>query len=352
MPIMFRTSAIAAPTVSTAKTASVVAVSVADPNPSNLDTYWTTQTANPSNPTSGIGQACYLGQQNVAGNDILVIASCANDFNTGPDPAGNTISSVFDPIHGPYTFLGSLLNNGNDCNTDVGFYIMRNAQPLQIGTAWSGQGAVSSGGILTLSGSVSGTMRLNQRILSASTPAVSNTGGETIILSKLTGTMGQAGSTYQLSGGIGATTFGAEAMTTRDFITAQTTVRTNPAQRDYPGMLAIELFGTDGVNAYFGGQNYTTTAGSSNMSTGSIVGPSSGGLFIAWHCDGGADNAPLTPTLDSGWSGQAVGIYNLGSAIELLAYQHFSNLGTRAGTASLNSANNCMSAGIMFPDHP
>lgn len=336
----------------TAQVAAPVAFSFKDPVTSNLDTYWTTAAANPANPTSGIGQALYLSQQNIAGNDLFVLANCANDFGTGPDPAGNTITSVFDPVNGGYTLVGSLLNNLNDCNTDIGLYIKRNAQPL-LSTSWSGQGAVSSGGILTLSGSISGTMRIGQRILSTHTPAVSNTGGETVILSLQSGTLGQSGSTYQLSGGIGTTTFAAEAMTTRDFITAQATVRTNPAQRDYPGMACVELFGTDGINAFFGGQNYTTPgAGSGNMSTGNIVGSSTPGLIICLHMNGGADNAPLTPTLDSGWSGQSYGIYNLGSGIQLLAYKHVSNLGTQAGTASLGSSNNCISVGAMFPDHP
>lgn len=339
--------------VPTAATATVVHVSTQDPNPSNLDTYWNTITANPANPTTGISQAGYLSQQNIAGNHLLVIALCANDFATGPDPAGNSIFDVNDPVNGGYSLLGHKLNNSNDCNTDMVFSIKWNAQPL-LSTSWSGLGAVSSGGVLTLSGSVSGVMRIGQRILSASTPAVSNTGGETVVLSLLSGSMGQPGSTYQLSAGIGATTFAAEAMTTRDFIAAQASVKTNPAVRDYPGMIMMELSGLDGSSSFFGASNYSTVgAGTDNMSTGNVVGPASGGLFVAFHWNGGAVNAPLSPAAGTGWANsQAFGVFNLGSAIGLIEWKHFAVLGTQAATASLGSANNCMSAGVMLLDHP
>lgn len=336
-----------------AQTAAVVNVSTKDANPSNLDTYWNTTTASPANPTTGISQAGYLSQQNIAGNHLLVISLCANDFNTGPDPAGNSIFDVKDPVNGDYSLLGHKLNASNDCNTDLTFWMKWNALPL-LSASWSGLGAVSAGGVLTLSGSVSGTMRLGQRIVSASTPVVSNTGGETVVLSLLSGSMGQPGSTYQLSAGIGATTFAAEAMTTRDFIASQASIKTSPAVRDYPGLIMAEISGLDGSSSFFGASNYSTVgAGTDNMSTGPIAGPASSGLFLGFHWNGGADNAPLTPTAGTGWANsQAFGVFNLGSAIGLLEWKHFANLGTQASTASLGSANNCMSAGVMLLDHP
>lgn len=342
---------------STAQTAAIVQKTIKDPATGNRDDCFLTAsfslTSAPVPPgNSGVGQAAYIAG-NIAGNTLLCIACVANDWQQGPIFAGNKIIACSDPVNGAWADVGEQLNNSNDCNTDIRLWVKFNAQPL-LTTSWTGTASVASGGILTIATSASGTLRIGQRMNSSSMPSVNVGGGETILVSLLSGTMGAPGSTYQLGGGIGADTFGAQAMTSQDVVLIQRNQTTNDDFADYPGCILLEISGTDGSSTYFGGANGVTAgAGTDNISTGNIVMPAVPGLFISLIYNGGADNAPLTPTAGTGFgNSQSCLVYNLGSAIGLLEWQHFSSLGTRAATGSLASANNVMSVGVAVLDHP
>lgn len=346
--------------VPTAQTAAVVQITAKDPGASptfgNRDDCFLTASSSLNSGTSptwnpNVGQ-CAKIFGTAPGNDIVVAAGCANDFGTGPDPAGNKVITCRDSVNGLYFSIGEQLNNINDCNFDARFWWFPSSQPL-LSTSWTGTGAVSAGGVLTI-GSGSGPFRLNQQISSAHTPAVTPAGGETLVISLLSGSLGAPGSTYQLGGGIGATTFASEAMTTTDVVLIQRLQTVSSNFTDYPGAVCVELFGTDHTNTYFGGANPALAVGAGSVSTGPIVGPAGPGLALGFGFNGGINEgaggvfcpgANLT-------NSQALLNYDQGQPLLRFQWQHFSSLGTRSLTWDSSVASNFLAMGAMFRDHP
>lgn len=335
--------------------ATVIQFTIKDPALGNRDAFFNTNTTSTTSPTTAISQAGYISG-NIAGNALLCIACMANDFGTGPDPAGNTILSVSDPVNGDWgAARGEVLANTNDCNADIKVFVKFNAQPL-LSTSWTGTAAVSAGGVLTL-GSGSGPFRLGQRINSASTPAVGVTGGETVVVSKLSGTLGAAGSTYQLGGGIGATTFTSQAMTTTDIVAVQRNQTTDNAGADfadYPGIFLVEVAGTDGSTVYFGGALQSPGgSGSNTVTTGNVSMASLPGLFFGYVFNGGVGaGGAFAADAGTGFTNsQKILNYDEAQPICTVEWQHFSSLGSRAATASPHAASNYAIAAVGFLDH-
>lgn len=285
------------------------------------------------------------------------------------------ITNIRDPVNGDWDPVGTLLNTttgANGCNSHMAVYAKRNAQPL-LRTSWSGTGAVSAGGILTI-GAGTGTIRIGQRILSTHTPApqqqavndLPSVKGIVTLVSLLSGVLGAAGSTYQLNSDIGSTTFTSEAMTTRDFVSA---TRFTPAPPqvpgDYPGMVLMEVGGSDNVNVYFSGHNDAPGgAGTDTINAGATSVPNSSGLLVALGYNGGTNGfAPggggsnFAPGAGTGFgSSQQILDYDYGIPIGTLEWQHFANLGggggVRTATFSPTGNSNTMSIGIAFQDAP
>lgn len=337
--------------------ANLVQKTVKDPATGKLDSFFNIHGANTTTPpTSDVSQAGYISG-NVNGNDLIAICFMANDFGTGPDPAGNNTIACQDPVNGSWSSVIRQLNNGNDCNTDAHIWIKRAAAPL-LSTSWSGTGAVSSSGVLTI-GSGTGTFRLGQRVNSAtitSAHPVTVAGGETIVVSLLSGTLGVSGSTYQLNDGIGSTTFSSEAMTTTDIVAVQRTIRTSPVQADYPGIILLELSGTDGANIYSAGANPVAGgAGTDTLSSGVLSGlPTKGGLMIGVGFNGGANGSPIAPEAGSAFAGgtiQKLLSFDLGQAIATLVIQHVPSLAAQGEMKwSPHGASNYLTIAVALPD--
>jgi hypothetical protein len=335
--------------------AAVVQWAQKDPNPSKLDAYFNSTNGSSASPTTGISQAGYFAADTAGGNTLLCIACCANDYGTGPDPAGNKIFSIQDPVNGAWSLVGEQLNNINTCNCDIKVYVKFNAQSLKR-TAWSGTGAVSSGGVLTI-GAGSGNLRIGQRVNSAHTPAPSNTGGEVIIVSLLSGTLGTSGSTYQLGAGIGGTTFASEAMSTTDFVNVTRSQTVSSNFTDYPGIFLVEISGTDGATAYFSGNNDAPNgAGTNSVTSGAIAMAGAPGLMFGYGFNGGVnfENAfpPLyAPNPGTGFAtSHPILQYDQGNPICTVEWQHFASLGTRAATFSPTAASQFATVAVAFLD--
>lgn len=284
------------------------------------------------------------------------------------------ITNIGDPVNGDWDLVGTLLNTttgANGCNCHFALYVKKNAQPL-LHTSWTGTGAVSSGGVLTI-GSGTGTVRLGQRILSASTPLpqqqshadLPNVKGITTIVSLLTGTLGAPGSTYQLNPDIGSTTFASEAMTTRDIVSIQRVTPTQPqVPGDYPANVLFEISGSDNTNVYFSSNNDAPSgSGTDNLSAGALTVPNSPGLMVAVFFNGGSNgSAPgsgsnLAPNAGSGFgNSQKILSYDYTAPLCTVQWQHFSSLGNGVGsrtpTASSTGNSNLGNLGFAFLDHP
>lgn len=95
--------------ISTAQTAAVIQTTVKDPATGNRDDCFLTSSNSlvsafpPGN--SGVGQAAYISG-NIAGNALLCMAGCANDFGTGPSAAGNKV------VASPGLLIGFGFNGG------------------------------------------------------------------------------------------------------------------------------------------------------------------------------------------------------------------------------------------------
>lgn len=339
--------------------ADVLQWSVKDPATGKFDSYWNLAAddpaaTDPTSPTDNMSQAGQFASDTRNGSLILAIAVCANDFGTGPDPAGNTILAVEDPANGGYgTMVGQVLANTNDCNCDIKVFAKFGALPL-LGTSWTGSGAVSSGGVLIL-GSGTGTFRLGQRMNSAHMPTVSVTGGEVTAVRKLSGVLGAAGSTYQLSGGIGATTFSSEAMTTTDIVSAKRHQTTNNAGADftdYPGLFLAEISGTDGATIHFAGALQSPAGSVANsVTTGAISSDTSSGLTLSFAFNGGVGGSPIAPAAGTGFTNShAILAYDIGEAICTVAWARFASLAGLAATATPHGASNYAIAGIQVRD--
>lgn len=337
--------------------AAVVQWAQKDPAPGNLDDYFNGASTGGS-PQFGLSQAGYLGSNTTNGNTLLCIAVIATDSHSTP-PAGNQIASVQDTVNGAWSLAGTL-DNFTDCNCQIKAYVKFNAQPL-LTTSWTGTGSNNGAGVLTI-GSGSGTFRLGQKISSASTPATSFAtppsfpSGETIAVSLASGTLGAAGSTYNLNRTDGA--FASEAMTTRDIISQ--TFSQIFSFTDYPGLFLAELSGTDGSTTYFSGNNDAVSAGTDNVSSGNLVMAASPGILFGFSFNGGVDGSnasPVNPAAGTGFL-TSQGILNYDQltwtgAIATVEWQHFPSLGTRAAKFSQRtSTSRCATVGVGLLDHP
>lgn len=345
----FRSSSIAA----------IVQTAVKDPATNWVDAY-----NNGNGSANGyVGQSAEYSSNTLSGHTLVAFAVMAYD-------AAYTITNVSDSVNGDWTPLGALLHAANPCNSHIAVYAKFNASPLLI-TSWSGTGAVSSGGVLTI-GAGTGTFRLGQRILSASTPVPS--GGQSfggspdvdnivMIVSLLSGTLGASGSTYQLNPNINAVTFASEAMTTRDFVAVTRFVPTgNSYVGDYPGTWLLELSGT-GSAGYFSGNNDTPIgAGTDTVTSGAISAPAVAGMVIGFCFDGGLNNygGALPGPADqyyaspgTGWSNSSTMLsYNIGSAICTAEWKHVSNINGQNATFSPPKASDYSTVAIAIPDGP
>lgn len=327
-----------------------------DPAPGKLDSYFNTTSSSPVQPTTIESQAGYFASDTVAGNALLCIATIANDFGTGPDPAGNKLINISDP-YGNWTKVGELLNNTTDCNCDIVVYVKFNAPSLKQ-TAWSGT-ASCSGGILTL-GSGSGNFQLNQLLIAGSITPPTVAGAEVCAVNLRTGTLGAVGSTYDLNGNGSSLTFTSQAMTTKDFVAVQRNITTNPPVADYPGLFLVELSGTDNTSVYFAGANTSIGgAGTDTLSSGALTMPASGGILFGYGFNGGVNGGAagaVVPAAGTGFlTSNGILTYDQQTwtgPICLVEWQRFSSLGSRAATFSPNHASNMAALGVGFSDHP
>jgi hypothetical protein len=305
-----------------------------------------------------VAQGIEFSSDTANGNALIIIPVIAYDGQY-------VIHSVSDPVNGAWTSVGDQLNT-TDCNCDVHPYVMFNAKPL-LRTSWSGTGAVSSGGVLAI-GSGSGQFRLGQRILSASTPTPSAQGlidpaslnGIVTVVSLLSGSLGVAGSTYQLNPDIGSVTFSSESMTTRDFVSiCRFTPPVGQSVGDYPGAWLAEISNSDGHSIYFSGHNDAPTgAGTDTVTSGTMSMPASGGLVIGFSFNGGVNNSNAFPPFyypgaGTGFSNSSnILQYDQGNAICTVEWQHFSSVGTRAATFSPTADSRYDTVAVGFLDHP
>lgn len=287
------------------------------------------------------------------GNALLIIPMVATD---GP----NRIFSVSDPVNGAWTEVGSQISFA-DCNCDIHPFIKFNASPL-LPTSWSGTGAVNSSGVLTI-GSGSGPFRLGQRVTSAHLPVPGpGVGNDVIIVSLLSGSLGAAGSTYQLSPGFSSWTtgFSSEAMTTSDIVTINYNLS---FAADYPGSWMAELAHTDGSSFYFSGNNDSTSgAGTDTVSAGTVTAASSPGLVIAFSLNGAANGAPNPPpplsapvasAAGTGWPNSSQFLnFDWGFPLVTLEWLHFTSVGSRTPTFSPNGDSRLSSVAIALLDGP
>jgi hypothetical protein len=321
---------------------SIVQSFVKDPNPIKFDYY---DNGNGGTQFNNSFSAAF-GSNTTSGNTLLCIPVIATD---GP----NRIQSVSDPVNGAWASVGDLLNF-SDCNCDIHPFVKFNASPL-LTTSWTGTGAVSSGGVLTI-GSGSGPFRIGQRVNSAHTPAPTATGNDVIVVSKISGTLGVAGSTYQLSPVIGAITFSSEAMTTTDFVSTNLNLS---FAADYQGAYIAELSGTDGSSIYFSGNNDApTSAGTDTVTSGNVSALAKPGLMIGFGFNGGVNNSnafpPLyAPSAGTGYTNSSrILQYDQGNPICTLEWQHFASVGTRAATFSPTADSRYATVAVAFLDSP
>lgn len=351
--------------VSSGGIASFVQTAVKDPAPVNVDSY---DTGSPD-VHHYAAQAAEYSADTTAGSLLCAWSVVAYDGQY-------QITNISDPVNGNWDLVGTLLNTttgADGCNCHFAVYAKRNSQPL-LHASWSGTGAVSSGGVLTI-GSGTGTVRIGQRILSTHTPTPQQQGvldlpsvkGIVTIVSLLSGVLGAAGSTYQLNSDIGSTTFSSEAMTTRDFVSVQRFTPAPPqVPGDYPAAVLMEVSGSDNVNIYFSGHNDTPGgSGTDTLNTGALSLPNSSGLLVALGFNGGSNGfAPggggtnLAPGAGTGFTNsQQILDYDYAVPICTMEWQHFANLGGGAGTrtptfSSTGGPSNTASIGIAFLDAP
>lgn len=350
--------------VTSGSIASLLQTSVKDPATGKYDAYDTGS----SDVHHYAAQAAEYASDTALGSLLCAWATVAYDGQY-------QITNISDPVNGNWDLVGTLLNNttgANGCNCHIGVYAKRNAQPL-LHASWTGTGAISAGGVLTI-GSGTGTFRIGQRILSTHTPApqqqsvadLPSVKGIVTVVSLLSGSLGAAGSTYQLNSDIGSTTFTSEAMTTRDFVAVQRFTPAPPqVPGDYPGTVLMEVGGSDNVNVYFAGHDDAPTgSGTDTVVTGALTVPNSPGLFVAFGFNGGTNSfAPggggsnLAPNVGTGYgSSQKILNYDFGVPLCTMEWQHFANLGggagVRTGTFSPTGASNLASVGIAFLDAP
>ncbi len=327
-----------------AQGATIIQSFVKDPAPNNIGFYSTGGSAPLTEAMSGD-----FGADTATGNLLVAFSVIAWD-------AANLISSVSDPVNGAWTFGKEILNT-TICNCDIQIWYKFNAQPLKR-NAWSGTGAVSSGGVLTL-GAGSGTFRLGQRIGSAHTPAANAQGGDVLPLSLLSGSQGAAGSTYQLSPGIGSTTFASEAMTSTDIVS--TAFHTQTGAPDYQGCFGAEIAGTDGSSIAFASNNDAPTgAGTDTVTSGALTTANKPGLLIGCGFNGGINGVSSTPPFPveqyypnagTGFTNSSpILVYNIGSAICTIEWQRFANVNGKAATYSPPAASNYASIALAVLD--
>lgn len=350
--------------VSSGGIATLVQSAVKDPNPNYNDSY----DNGAADGTHCVAQSAEFTGNTTAGNLLLAYAMVAWDGQY-------LITNVSDPVNGSWDLEEVLLNTTN-CNSHSAIYCKRNAQPL-LHTSWSGVGAVSAGGILTL-GAGSGPFRLGQRVLSAGIPVPGNTQNvssrasfDNIVtaVSLLSGVLGAAGSTYQLNPNIGSVTFGSQAMTTRDFVSA---TRLTPDQHvgspqvvgDYPGIYLAEFSGTDNTNVYFNAHNDAPSgAGTDTVTSGALGAVAASGLVIGFGLNGGINgvdphNLPSPAPVYAPAAGTGFGTssqlfsFNLGNPAMTVEMQHFANISGKAATFSPPAASNYASMVVAFLDAP
>lgn len=340
-----------------AQTADVVQWSVKDPAPGNRDAFFSDVGNDPTSPTDGISQAAIFASNTTLGNTLLAFAVIANDFGTGPDANGNRVSTCKDPVHGDWgVAVGELVANTNDCNCHIKLFVKRNASQL-LTTSWSGTGAVA-GGVLTL-GSGTGPFRLGQRVNSADMPTVDHTGGEVITLSKTSGVLGAAGSTYQLSGGIGSTSFSSEAMTTSDIVNIgrhQTTDNAGTDFSDYPGVFLAEVSGTDGSTTFFSGALQSPSGSVTDSVSAGPLGASGSGLIFGFGFNGGVLGSPTAPAAGTGFT-NSHGMLTYDEQgwtgpICTVEWQHFADMTGLAAKFTPHGASNMAAVSVALVDHP
>lgn len=349
----------AMPTAGANSGSTIVQAAVKDSAPNYVDSYDT---------GSGIGnayaaQSAEFATNTHSGSMLLAFSVIAYDGQY-------TITNVSDPVNGNWTLVGTLLHSAVPGNSHIGVYAKFNAAPL-LTTSWSGTGSVSSGGVLTL-GPGTGTFRIGQRILSASTPVPRNTQNVgslpkvdniVTVVAKLSGTLGAPGSTYQLNPNINAVTFASEPMTTRDFVSVLRNTPSPPqVPGDYAGTYVLELSGTSST-AYFSGHNDTPgSAGTDTVTSGVISSPSVPGLLVGFSFNGGLNYAPEPAPypLDQYYPNRGTGFtnsvnilaYNVGSPIVTAEWKHVANINGQAATFSPPKASDYTTVAVAIPDGP
>jgi hypothetical protein len=341
-------------------TATIVQSAVKDPAPNYNDSYDTGNgTAN-----NYAAQSAEYAADTAAGSTLLAFSVLGYDGQY-------TITNMSDPVNGNWTFVGQLLQSSPPCNCHIGVYAKFNAQPL-LRSSWIGSGSVSSGGVLTI-GSGTGTFRLGQRLMSASTPVPGNTQNVgslpkedniVTVVSKIGGTLGAPGSTYQLNPNINTITFASESILLRDFVSATRFTPPSPqVPGDYSGTWIVELSGT-GQTAYFSGNNDTVGgAGTDTVTSGAVPGaPAVSGIVIGFSFNGGINNwgGALPGPVDqycaspgAGFSNSAqILAYNIGSAITTVEWKHVSNINGQAATLSPPKASAYATVVVAIPDGP
>ncbi|HTD72669.1 MAG TPA: hypothetical protein VK652_04010 [Steroidobacteraceae bacterium] len=322
-----------------------------DPNPGNLDSYLN-GVSTAGNPTFGYSQAGNFASNTTSGSTLLCIAVCANDFGSG-NPTGNRIYECQDPVNGQWLLIGDQLNNVSTCNCDIKAFVKFNAQPL-LNTSWTGTGAVSSGGVLAI-GSGTGPFRLGQRIASAHTPKPTVTGGDVVVVSLLSGSLGAPGSTYQLCADIGSITFASEAMTTQDFVNV--TRSQVYSFTDYPGIFLAEVSGTDGSTFYFSGNNDSPGGAGTDTVTSEVIAMAAApGILFGFGFNGGINFEKAFPPLYAPNPGteftnsHSILQYDQGNPICTVEWQHFPSLGLRAATFSPTAASEFATVAVALLD--
>lgn len=318
---------------------SIVQSATHDPTPSGQGCF---NTNNPDG-TLGLAFAAFVGSNTTNGATLFCFAHVAND-------QGNTVVGVSDPVNGAWDFVNSQTNADPTCNTFVGAWTKRNAQPLIAANSWVGTASASSG-TLTL-GSGSGTFRLGQQLANASIP-VPNSQGSGVLYptALLSGTLGASGSTYSLNANVG---FSSQATSTYDFVLCQT--HSTIAFVDFDCAYIAELSNTDNSSVYSSGNNDAPSgAGTDNLSSGTIAAPSSPGMVLAFCINGALNNsagAPPTfaPNAGSGFGNSFQMLTTESSPIVTVEWQHFPSVGHRAATFSGLHASVFDTLGVAFLD--
>lgn len=316
----------------------VVQSIVKDPNPKSIGYYF-----NGGSSPLDLSFGFPFASTTTNGSTLLCIATMANDST-------NTIYDCSDPVNGAWTTVGSQLNAGTSCNSSIGAFVKFNASPL-LPSSWSGTASCSSG-VLTL-GSGAGAFRLGQRCNSAGMPSSAVEFNEiTTVVSLLSGSLGVAGSTYQLSPGASSTSFSSQALTTTDIVSVRMNSDHSSNEPDYEGLYMWELSHTDGSSAYFSGNNDAPAgSGSDTVTSGTLTAPNSPGMMFGFGFNGGIDNTPYAPAAGTGYSNSATILtFNLGQPICTVEWQHFASIGTRAATFSPPAASHYSTVGVALLD--